>query len=66
MKSLRELLAQVTLFAKIQTSFADHIEEAEKRLDKLEERLEGLEKLHDNTRTRTIQIEQTLGDHLKP
>lgn len=66
MKSLRELLAQVTLFARIQTSFADHIEDGEKRLDKLEEGLEELRKLHDNTRTRTIQVEQTLGDHLKP
>lgn len=66
MKSLRELLAQVTLFARIQTSFADHIEDAEKRLDKLGERLGQLEQLHDNTRTRTIQVEQTLGDHLKP
>lgn len=65
MKSIREMLSQLSLFARIQTSFADHIEDGEKRLDKLEERLDKLERLHDATHTRAVQTEMTLGDHLR-
>lgn len=65
MKSIREMLGQLSLFARLQTAFANHIEEAEERLDKVEERLGKLETAHGVTHTTVNNVKMTLGDHLR-
>lgn len=65
MKALRDLVAQLNLFCQVQTAFANHIEDHEKRVAALEEKLGKLSKLHDATHTRVIQNEMALGSHTR-
>ena len=65
MKALRELVNQLNLFCRVQTAFADHIEDHEKRVADLEEQVKKLTKLQETTHTRVIQNEMAFGAHAR-
>lgn len=65
MKALRDLLAQLNLFCRVQTAFADHIEDHEKRVSQLEEKVDKLTKLQEATHTRVVQNEMAFGAHTR-
>lgn len=65
MKALRELVSQLNLFCRVQTAFADHIEDHGKRVADLEAKVEKLAKLQEATHTRVIQNEMAFGSHTR-
>lgn len=65
MKALRELVSQLNLFCRVQTAFADHIEDHEKRVKELEAKVGKLCTMQEATHTRVIQNEMALGAHTR-
>ena len=65
MKALRELVSQLNLFCRVQTAFADHIEDHEKRLADVEALAKKLSAQQDATHTRLIQNEMAFGSHTR-
>lgn len=65
MKTMRELVSQLNLFCRVQTAFADHIEDHEKRLGALEDAVKKLRTQQDATHTRVVQNEMAFGTHCR-
>lgn len=65
MKALRDLVSQLNLFCRVQTAFADHIEDHEKRVAGLEEQVRKLTKMQEATHTRVVQNEMAFGSHTR-
>lgn len=65
MGKLRELLAQLSLFCKVQTAFADFIEDHEKRLKAAEDTIAKLTTQQTATHTRVVANEMAFGNHTR-